>query len=449
MAQHSIQPTTYRIIDLTHDGQGIGLPVDTTKSTGKKCFIAGALPTEIVQARITHTRSNYDQGQLTHVLQAHPQRQKPFCSVAGSCGGCQLQHWHIHAQRQWKQQWLDQQLKHRLLSDANHTLPWQAPIVGADQHYRRRAQLVLTKNRHQQTLLGFNQRQSHDIINITSCPVLSKPLNQYLAQHAAHWHQHASRQRKTLTLVENHHSQQPVIEHWHPKLKPNNHPEQNPDGFYDLILPQQSLRLHFQSDGFIQINADINQSMVNQALQWLELTEPNLRILDLFCGIGNFTLPIAAQGAQVIGVEGLAELVQQGQRNAQINRLTNCQFRQANLFDTEQLQAAKRDWLQPGYAQRILLDPGRAGAELICQQLPTLNPAVIVYISCNPITLIRDLKPLMKAGYSIHQLNLIDLFPHTAHMECMVQLKHPSTNPSHRKLNRKKTSQKTPGSFKF
>ncbi|WP_232023511.1 23S rRNA (uracil(1939)-C(5))-methyltransferase RlmD [Thiomicrorhabdus aquaedulcis] len=177
------------------------------------------------------------------------------------------------------------------------------------------------------------------------------------------------------------------------------------------------LTLEFSADGFIQINGELNARLVNQAIDWLKLT-PNDTVLDLFCGIGNFTLPIAQHVKQVIGVEGEKPLVTRAQHNAQLNKMNNATFHKADLFtDVEQMP-----WFYKKTYQSVLLDPGRQGAFELCKILGQLNAPIIVYVSCNAATLIRDIKELEKQGYRLTQAGLVDMFAHTTHAEVMVQL---------------------------
>jgi len=174
------------------------------------------------------------------------------------------------------------------------------------------------------------------------------------------------------------------------------------------------LRLSFSPRDFIQVNDGVNQQMVAQAIAWLDV-QPGDRVLDLFCGMGNFTLPLAKRAASVVGVEGVPELVAKGQQNAQQNGLQNVTFFHENLEE----DATKQPWARCGF-DKILLDPARAGAAGVMKHILKLSPGRVVYVSCNPATLARDSEVLLDAGYQIQRLAMLDMFPHTGHLESMV-----------------------------
>lgn len=178
------------------------------------------------------------------------------------------------------------------------------------------------------------------------------------------------------------------------------------------------LRLHFSPRDFIQVNEGVNQQMVARALAWLEV-QPTDRVLDLFCGMGNFTLPLATQAASVVGVEGVPALVEKGQENARQNELHNVTFFHANLEE----DVTRQPWAKSGF-DKVLLDPARAGAAGVMQHIIKLQPRRIVYVSCNPATLARDSEQLLRAGYQIQRLAMLDMFPHTGHLESMALFEH-------------------------
>lgn len=193
------------------------------------------------------------------------------------------------------------------------------------------------------------------------------------------------------------------------------------------------LTLNFPVSGFVQVNAEINRQMVDQALEWLALS-PNHQVLDAFCGVGNFTLAIAQQLDQkqghVIGIEGDAELVEMAQQNATTNSLDNAHFYKADLFQA----ITDLTWFRKQKYDRVLLDPGRQGAFALSKVLGQLKPERIVYVSCNTATLIRDLKALTQQGYRLKKATLLDMFPNTAHTEAMVLLVKSAKPVSKRKI---------------
>ncbi len=174
------------------------------------------------------------------------------------------------------------------------------------------------------------------------------------------------------------------------------------------------LRLTFSPRDFIQVNEGVNQKMVSCALEWLDV-QPEDRVLDLFCGMGNFTLPLAVRAASVVGVEGVPALVEKGRENARNNGLHNVTFFHENLEE----DVTKQPWAKNGF-DKVLLDPARAGAAGVMQHIIKLNPGRVVYVSCNPATLARDSEALLNAGYTVRRLAMLDMFPHTGHLESMV-----------------------------
>lgn len=410
---NSIQPFT--IEGITHDGRGVA------RLDGKAVFIDGAVPGDIVKARLIEHQPKFDIAQLLEIEQPSAERARPFCELYDTCGGCQLQHMQLDAQRHWKAENFITRLTQAV--DASHC-EIAAPLTGEGQHYRRRARFGLAISKHdKQARLGFRQKASNELVDVPRCPVLSDALNDALAKHRDTWLARASRAYKEITLVE---ADNGVFVSGALEQSPA---PQMP--FYTL----DGLKLAFPSDGFIQVNADINRQMVKQAVEWLEL-QPQHRVLDLFCGIGNFTLPVGKQVKEAIGVEGLEELVATANGNAKDNQLPQCRFYKTDLFD----DFSHQPWFKKQRYDRILLDPGRQGAFEISKQLPQLKPDLIVYVSCNAATLIRDIKELEKQGYRLTRAGLIDMFPHTTHTEVMVQLK---------KIKTPKTDRKKRPAFKF
>lgn len=406
---------TIKITDLSHDGRGIG------RLNGKTIFVEGAIPGDEVSIRIVQSQKTYDEAAVQEMLSASEQRVEPFCPVYNECGGCQLQHADIAAQRDWK-------AKHFLnaLTKAVDAKKCKIvePLVGDDKSYRRRARFVYGKHKTDKVAkFGFRAKASSEMVNIASCPLLTEAMNQALHVKREEYLPLASRALKEITLVESFASDESPKMVW-------SDDESIAEAHYAL----NDLTFDFPKDGFIQVNAEINQKMVSQALDWLEL-EAGHSVLDLFCGVGNFTLPIAQQAAKVIGVEGDPSLVDFAQKNANTNGLPNARFYKADLFES----AKDFPWFNKQSYDRVLLDPGRQGAQAICSQLGKLNARIIVYVSCNAATLIRDVQLLEKQGYQLRKAGFMDMFPHTSHAEVMVQL------VKTRKLQKKKS----PGVFRM
>lgn len=400
-----------KIDGLTHDGRGVG------KLDGKAVFVTGAVPGDVIMARVTNSQAKFEEADLVEIETASPDRVEPFCEIYALCGGCQLQHLDINAQRHWKHENFIKRLMQSVNAQACQVL---LPIIGQDTHYRRRARFGLAISKQdKQPRLGFRQKASDELVDIQQCPVLTPALNQALADHRENLLHTASRAYKEITLVE---ADNGVF-----GLPTAGASKETP--FYSL----GTLQLQFPADGFIQINGEINQKMVTQALEWLELSSTH-SVLDLFCGVGNFTLPIAQQAESVVGVEGLDELVNTATENAHNNQLENTAFYKADLFKESQ----NRAWFKQKKYDRILLDPGRQGALQICKELHQLKAELIVYVSCNAATLIRDVQALEKNGYHLTKAGLIDMFPHTTHTEVMVQLKRSKKPLKSNKPKRKK-----------
>ncbi|SIO05364.1 23S rRNA m(5)U-1939 methyltransferase [Sulfurivirga caldicuralii] len=377
------------ITGLTHDGRGVG------RHDGLAVFVAGALPEETVRARITRRKRRFAEAELIEILTPSPQRQTPFCPHFGRCGGCQLQHLQPAAQHHWKQHNLLQQLARHGLDDL---LRWHEPIIGPDQGYRRRARFAGIRTR-KGGQLGFRAARSRDIVDIESCPVLEEPLNAAWQQRRSALSGQLGRSPQEWTLVN---ADNGVF--W-----ADQHAETLPEYQVD------GLALQFDPAGFIQVNRTINASMVAQAVAWLAPTAGD-HVLDLFCGVGNFSLPLAKRAAAVVGVEGLDSLVAHARANAARNGLNNVRFFKSNLFNPpqESLWAGVR-------FNKVLLDPGREGAEAVSRWLTPKMAEAVVYVSCNPATLVRDAVLLRENGWRLHDIRLLDMFPHTSHVEVMAR----------------------------
>ncbi|NPA71208.1 MAG: 23S rRNA (uracil(1939)-C(5))-methyltransferase RlmD [Gammaproteobacteria bacterium] len=394
---------------LTHDGRGV------SHVNGKTLFVNGAVPGDIVTAKVRQLHDKFNEADCLTIEQASSERVTPFCPVYEQCGGCQLQHLSIQSQRHWKSHNFITRLTQAVDSKQCETVD---SLVSDDQNYRRRARLGLVISKKDKVArLGFRQQGSNELIDIEQCPVLTPALNKAIQTHRDALLETASRAYKEITFVE---ADNGVFGEAinASKTEPENLP------FYTLNTPASinsahtlPLRFDFHEEGFIQVNAPLNQAMVTQALSWLDLKSDH-KVLDLFCGIGNFTLPIAQQVATTVGIEGEQSLVEIATHNADINQLEGVHFSKANLFN----DMTPLPWFKNNQYDRILLDPGRQGAFDLCKTLGKLQAQIIVYVSCNSATLIRDIKELEKQGYRLTKAGLIDMFPHTTHTEVMVQL---------------------------
>ena len=387
-----------KIDGLTHDGRGVG------RHNGKALFVANALPGDQVTVKRTQTQAKFDEAQLVEIEHSSNDRTDPFCPVYNECGGCQLQHLSIDAQRHWKAEDFVKRLT-EAVNSKHCTI--QPPLVGRDKDYRRRARFGLSISKIDKVArLGFRQKASNELVDITHCPILTPALNQALKDQRPDLLAQASRAYKEITFVEADNGVFTTLSTHKTPLT------------LEPMYTIEGLNLHFPASGFVQVNRQQNQQMVCQAIAWLELT-PQHPVLDLFCGVGNFSLPIAKFAKNVTGVEGLKTLVDTAEHNAKINQIENSEFVKADLFE----DLSHAPWFKQQNYSRILLDPGRQGAFEVCKVLHELKPDIIVYVSCNASTLIRDIKVLEKHGYQLHRAGLVDMFPHTTHTEVMVQLK--------------------------
>lgn len=394
--------TSLNIDGLTHDGRGVA-HID-----GKAVFIENALPGELVDIKIQQDQAQFALARVVKWQTKSEDRVVPFCEYYGRCGGCSLQHLSYDKQGFWKQKNVIDQIKKSLDTRRLTIEPLQ---TSSPQGYRRRARLFLIKQAAQpkgvekQVKLGFKEFNSEQVIDIENCPILTPSLQQAIQIHRFDLLPLASRQAREIHLSE---AQQGV---WLNSSVYQATPEstQGERPFYSL----NNLKIQFDPTGFIQVNAAVNQLLVEQALSWLELS-PNLTLLDLFCGIGNFSLPAAKMARHVTGVEGNDAAIQIADSNAELNKLDNLTFHQADLFKDINHQAW---WLS---YDAVLLDPGRLGAKNLCQKIGELNAQRIVYVSCQSDTLIRDLQAIEQQGYRIKRIQLFDMFPNTSHIETLV-----------------------------
>ncbi|RJT27425.1 23S rRNA (uracil(1939)-C(5))-methyltransferase RlmD [Buttiauxella izardii] len=417
------QIITVTVNDLDPFGQGVA------RHNGKAVFIQGALPGEQVEITITEDKRNFSQAKVKRRLNDSPQRVAPRCPHFGVCGGCQQQHASVELQQQAKSRALA-----RMMGSRETPAVVNEIISGTPWGYRRRARLGLNYQPKTQTLqMGFRKSQDSELINIRRCPVLVpqleallEPLHQCLSELKA------VRRLGHVELVHADNGPLMVLRHLDAlhdddkqKLERFSHshgvalflaPDSETLTALDDVQPSyhsDGLRLTFSPRDFIQVNDGVNQQMVARAIEWLDI-QPTDRVLDLFCGMGNFTLPLATRAQSVVGVEGVAALVAKGEYNAECNSLKNVTFFHENLED----DVTRQPWAAQGF-NKILLDPARAGAPGVMQHVIALAPERVVYVSCNPTTLARDSEALLAAGYTLRQLAMLDMFPHTGHLESM------------------------------
>lgn len=415
---------------LSHEGRGVG------HHEGKIVFVEGALTGEKAQAKIYARHRRYDEARVEELKVASPDRVEPPCAHAAICGGCSLQHFDTGAQIRFKQGVLQEQLEH---FGGAQPKEWLPPLTAATVGYRRKARLgvryVIKKSA---LLIGFREKQSNFIADISTCAVLDERLGQKLPLLRELIESLAAREQipqvevaagdDAVALVFRH--LEPLstedinkligfcsTQGWHCYLQPAGpdsvHKVWPDDGDLRLSyrLPDFGLEMRFHPMDFTQVNAAINQRMIGLALELLD-AQPGERILDLFCGLGNFTLPIATRAAHVVGVEGVETMVTRGYENARHNGLQNVEFHAQDLTK----DFSSQPWASAGF-DRILIDPPRSGALEVVQYLPRFGAKRVVYVSCNPATLARDAGELARLGYRLVKAGVMDMFPHTTHVE--------------------------------
>lgn len=394
--------TAVSITDLSDEGQGVA------KVQGKTLFVEHAVPGDQVTLKISEDLPRYAHAKLVTIEQPSSDRVTPFCAIYEACGGCQLQHLSIKAQRHWKQQHLSLALSKLQLQQV---IQWHNTPATPDRYYRRRAKMILGRDwQNQSPLLGFRSPQSHQLVDVAECPILATSLNQQLAQQRPEWLDKASARNQTLWLTAG--DDQTLT-----KLGDHSHDATTKDASTQMSAYRLlDLTFYFSVTSFIQVNQAVNELLVTQTLNWLALT-PETRVIDFFAGIGNFSLPLAQRASAVLGLEGNAEAVELAKYNAKANNLNNVEFKLSNLFDTPNQQA----WWTWS-ADCAVLDPGRAGAEALCEKLGKTQLNRLVYVSCHPGSLIRDLKLLLAQGFVIEQAQQFDMFSHTKHIESLVCL---------------------------
>ncbi len=427
------EPEEGRIDSVTHDGRGI------VAGEGKKVFVAGALVGESVRFLRRKRRRNFDEAELLEVLEASPERVDARCAAYGRCGGCSLQHVSIEQQRDIKARTLWDSLE-RIggVSPAERL----EPLTAEPWNYRRRARLAVkdvpAKGR---VLVGFRERHAPFIAEMERCEVLARPVDGLLlplSELIGSLSIRARLPQVEVAVADNATAlvfrvldpptagdldrirafgEQHGIQAW---LQPGGldslecaWPDVNPEPLF-YALPGFDLNVGFRPIDFVQVNPEINERMVEQAVDWLE-PGPDDRVLDLFCGIGNFTLPIARRAGHVLGIEGEAGLVGRAGANASLNGLDNVEFTAADLA---KIDGSER-WFD-GSWDRLLLDPARSGAAEVLEHVQRIGAQRIVYVSCHPGTLARDAGTLVREhGYRLEAAGIIDMFPHTAHVESM------------------------------
>lgn len=430
------EPVRASIEAMSHDGRGI------SHIDGKVTFISRALPGEEVMFRYTMQRGKFDEGDAIEVLEASPQRIEPRCPHFGVCGGCSLQHLSPEDQINVKQERLLENLKHLGKVTAGEVLP---PLTADAWGYRRKARLGVKFMRREEVVrVGFREKHSAFLTDAKQCDVLNRAIGSRLSQFGELVNGLSVRDKipqievavgdEQIALVFRHleplseDDERQLIAYGKreklgifvqpkgPKTVRRLWPEvtENPvdDFALSYTLPAYDVTLQFLPTDFTQVNAELNVKMIDRAIAMLELT-PEDRVLDLFCGLGNFSLPMARKAGRVVGVEGEESLVERARENAQRNDIQNVEFHMADLNG----DLAAQPWYGEGF-NKLLLDPPRSGAPVVVEKLLQPLPERIVYVSCDPATLARDAGVLVNQhGYTLISAGVMDMFPHTAHVE--------------------------------
>ncbi|HEC05014.1 MAG TPA: 23S rRNA (uracil(1939)-C(5))-methyltransferase RlmD [Thiothrix sp.] len=427
----SKEPVETSIESLSHDGRGVA-HID-----GKAVFIDGALPAEKVVFQYTSKRRKHDEGVTLEVLEASDDRVEPKCKHFGLCGGCSLQHMSASAQIKYKQQAMLDNLKHIGKVEPEEVFE---PITAEPWGYRKKARLgakfVFKKDK---VLVGFREKRNSFLADLEQCEVLDTAVGHHLTDLQAlitsmdakqsipqievsigdekvalifrHLEGLSDEDTERLVSFAKQSGFLIYLQSGGPDTVTLLYPEASEaELFYEH--PEFNTRVAFGPQDFIQVNTDINRQMVSRAVALLELTDEDT-VLDLFCGLGNFTLPIARTAKHVTGVEGDFVMVERAKQIARSNGIENTSYHFCNLME----DMKNEKWLKQSY-DKVLLDPPRLGAKEVIEYFGKLSPKRIVYVSCHPGTLARDAGELVNShGYKLLGAGVMDMFPHTAHVE--------------------------------
>ncbi len=435
------------IESLDMEARGVGHLPNEDGTPGKVIFVEGALPGERVRFKSYRRKAKWEAADMTELLSESSLRTRPRCEFFGLCGGCAMQHLNPPAQVAIKQRVLEDNLHH---IGKVRPASVMRPIQGPDWGYRYRARMsVRFVEKKGKVLIGFHERKSSYVADMTSCEILPPKVSAMLLPMRALVSSLSIRDRlpqMELAIGEDGGEQVIVlvlrimeslsaddetklkafadewqIEWWLQTKGPDTavpwYPQRRP---LQYLLPEFGVRMPFKPTDFTQVNHQINRVLVSRALRLLEV-QPGDRVADLFCGLGNFTLPLATQATEVVGIEGSPALTERSLQNAELNGLAaKTTFYNRNLFEfsVDDLRAL-------GRFDRMLIDPPREGATEVCKAIsdaretdPALQPERIVYVSCNPATLARDAGTLVNGGgYRLSKAGVVNMFPHTAHVE--------------------------------
>lgn len=461
------EPLSFTIDGLSHDGRGVAVYGNgfgvadghAEEKHGKKVFVSFALPGETVEVKLTNSRASFEEGDaVTITANPNPERAVPPCPHFGVCGGCNLQHWQPDSQITFKQSVLAEMLQHQAGVQPE---TWLTPVVGDRLGYRTKARLGVRYVAKKQTaLVGFRERSSNFLAELNECHILDPRIGFEIENLKTLISTLASRDKIAQLelamgeyLPELPDGNQPVAlivrnleplsdadieklkvffaaRNWQLYLQPKGAdsverialtPDDDMSQQFGRLyyqLPEYGLTFEFIPTDFTQVNLSVNRQMTKLACDLLDL-KAGERVLDLFSGLGNFSLPLArlvGDSGSVIGVEGSDAMTARAAENARRNDLHNTEFYTQDLTQ----DCTDKPWANQGF-DALLIDPPRSGAWEIMQYLPKFNAKRIVYVSCNPATLARDTKALLEQGYRLTHAGVMDMFCHTGHVESIAR----------------------------
>lgn len=443
--QASLPVLELDIQSLDHEGQGV------VREHKPVVFVDGALPGERCRVALTEQKKNFSKGKVVEVLSAHPERQKPFCRHFGDCGGCLTQHIDHTSMMQLKQQAVAGLLQKLANIPDEGNGYWQTAISDKGTGYRRKARLAVDFRDDAHRKVGFRGKGSSNVVAIDECPVLQADLQalitpirelcEQLDTKSAIGHidllqgdqkvngqvqvteplvvfrvtRNLSEQDRQRLLNFAQQSGCQLVLEVRPGEYESLYGNRIDEGAYIQYSLPNDVQLQVGTSDFMQVNASVNWKMVETALLWLEL-EASDKVLDLFCGLGNFSLPVARHVAHVTGMEGVPEMVQRAKQNALRNGIQNVDFICKDLEQPETLHYWRNLDIN-----KVILDPSRPGAKEMMSRIVELSPEKVLYVSCNPATFGRDIAELVgvagQGKYRLDKIALLDMFPYTAHTE--------------------------------
>lgn len=425
------EPVELTIEDLTHDGRGVA------KWNDKVVFVQNALPGEVVMGKLNRITRNYNEALAVEVLKASDDRVEPKCEFYTVCNGCSMMHLEESKQIDFKFNTLKSNF-HKMA----HAEPkkWLKPLTDSHWNYRRRARLsVKWVHAKDKMLVGFREKNGRFVAEMNHCHVLEKPLADLLKPLATLFAQTSIKQSipqvecsmgdNVISLIIRHmkpfesddimllkqfsqdHQLQIYLQSKGPKTVTS---LESYEQSLNFELNEFGLRYEFLPNDFIQVNRLMNEKMIMQALTAMSLNNGDV-VLDLFCGLGNFTLPIAQTAAEVVGVEGDQQLVERARYNAKLNQIENVEFFKADLTQNQD----ENEWFKKDF-NKVLIDPPRSGAWEILPLIAKTSAKTLVYVSCHPASLARDTERLVnELGFTLETAGVMDMFPHTSHVESM------------------------------